>query len=305
MTLPGYQARDRLDFRTNLEELYPDVAASSRYTKQGLETFRALSAKCRVHDEAGILKYYRNFLTVATPLLESHRITIDDFNTAFFRGFHPSIQDVIAERFEKVHPHHPVHEPFPMQGVLNAACRHFTSIHFHQWTRSSKGKTHDKHCSHSKRHHDTPDAFIQQTYGAPRSFKQRRSPSPDSDSDPLSSSDSDSKSDLGTDSSSPEYETKSVRFKKTRSSQSQGKDDDDPLDLVTKLQSLSVHEPTYLVLYTQCQKRFPDIAENLPKPQLLPATSSSSSFSYQSTPTVVQPAQPQSYQPPQPSISCS
>ena len=94
--------------------------------------FRELSAKSRIHSEAEVLKYYRNFLTVALPLLAARRITTADFDTAFFKGFHPSIQDVIAERFEKVFPHHPVHEPFPTQGVLEAARCHFTSNHFHQ-----------------------------------------------------------------------------------------------------------------------------------------------------------------------------
>jgi hypothetical protein len=132
MMLPGFQTLRWHHFRTELEVLYPDVASHSRHTKQGLETFRELSAKSRVHSEAEVLKYYRNFLTVASPLLASHRITSADFDMAFFKGFHPSIQDVIAECFEKVFPHHPVHEPFPTQGVLEAACRHFTSNHFHR-----------------------------------------------------------------------------------------------------------------------------------------------------------------------------
>ena len=137
-TLPGYQAGDWDHFRSHIEELYLDVAEPSRHTKQGLDRFTELSAKYRVRDEAEVLKYYRNFLTVATPLLEAHLITINDYNTAFFRGFHPSIQDVLADRFDRVFPYHPVEEPFPVQGILEAACRHFNSNHFHRRAISEK-----------------------------------------------------------------------------------------------------------------------------------------------------------------------
>ncbi|KAH9035844.1 hypothetical protein EDB84DRAFT_1561055 [Lactarius hengduanensis] len=44
--------------------------------------------------------------------------------------------------------------------------------------------------------------------------------------------------------------------------------------LVTKLKSLVVHEPSYLVLtvlYSPCQERFPNVAQHLPNPELFPA----------------------------------
>jgi len=52
----------------------------------------------------------------------------------------------------------------------------------------------------------------------------------------------------------PTYETRSVRFKESSSAQSQSKDEDDPVALVTKLKSLSVYEPSYLVLYSQWRR---------------------------------------------------
>ena len=292
MTLPGYQVKSWRRFRRQLEELYPDVASHSRHTKRGLETFQELSAKSHLSSEQEVLNYNRNFLTVASPLLAAGRITTADFDSAFFKGFHPNIQDVIAERFEKVNPHHPVHEPFPYEDVLKAARRHFTSNHFHRRARSQKGKSQDKlqgkHRDHGKHRRDNPDAFIQRTYGTSRSHKRRHSHTADSSSDSSSSSDSESEGEESSD-SSPEYETKKVRFGQQHSSRSRTKESD-PLALVTKLQSLSIHEPSYLVLYTQCQQRFPEIAQNLPKPLLLPAAPSAS-VSYQSTPAATQPPQ--------------
>ena len=234
------------------------------------------------------MKYYRNFFLVAAPLYQQGKITLEDFNTAFFIGFHPSIRDMLAERYTQVNPHHPVHEAFPAQDILDAARRHFTSNQFHR-TKAQKAKKRDKHHGHSKQHRDGPDAFIQHMYGDNRSRKKRRSRKEVSESESDSnSSGSDSESGESTDSSTPEFETKKVRFKQSRRSRGkEGKDDCDPIALVTKLQSFSVHEPAYVVLYSHCQKRFPDIAQHLPKPQLAPTPSSSAPAPYQSSSVAV------------------
>jgi hypothetical protein len=64
---PATRVQGRLPSRANPEELYPDITALPRHTKQDLETFRELSAKSRIRDEAQVLKYYRIFLTAAAP----------------------------------------------------------------------------------------------------------------------------------------------------------------------------------------------------------------------------------------------
>ena len=320
--LPPYQMRDWDELKVSLLDLYPDVAALSRNTKQGLQEFLESSAKYRVRDEADVMKYYRNFFLVAAPLYQQGKITLEDFNTAFFIGFHPSIRDMLAERFTQVNPHHPVHEAFPAQDILDAARCHFTSNQFHR-TKAQKAKKRDKHHGNPKHHRDGPDAFIQRMYGDNRSRKKRRSRKEVSESESDSnSSGSDSESGESTDSSAPEFETKKVHFKQSRRSRGkEGKDDCDPIALVTKLQSFSVHEPAYLVLYSHCQKRFPDVAQNLPKPQLAPTPPSSvpapyqsssvavprippapplASVSYQSTPPAAPMLPPQQFQPPAP-----
>src|SRR6266567_3401698 len=60
--------------------------------------------------------------------------------------------------------------------------------------------------------------------------------------------------------------------------------------LVTKLQGLSAHEPSYLMLYAQLQKSFPKIMKNLPKPQIV--STASTTMAYQSNLAAVQPIQP-------------
>jgi hypothetical protein len=320
--LPAYNAGDWDNFKIALIDLYPDVTSLSRDTRQGLETFRKLSAKSHIRDETDVLKYYRNFLTVATPLLEHQRITIEEYNTAFFKGFPHKVRNIIAQRFRQVHPLHPARDPFPLQGVLEAARYHFSSDQFHPQPVHSKKKSRDKHRSHAKHDYDGPDDFIQRTYGSTgtRSHKKKRRSrsNSDSESDSGSDSNSDSASDSGSDSASDseessdpgpqgykspqEYKSKHVHSKQSHASKkpskSRGKDKEEPEDsesrsLVTKLLSLSIHDPSYLIAYSQCQRHFPELAQNLQKPQPQPTTSASVSVAYQAPPTAVQPAQPQ------------
>lgn len=90
-------------------------------------------------------------------------------------------------------------------------------------------------------------------------------------------------------SSHPTYKTRSVHFKELCLSQAQSKDKDESIVLVTKLSNLSMHKPSYLILYSQCQDCFPSIAQHLPKLALFSASVSSSSaiatVAYQSPPT--------------------
>jgi len=180
--LPKYQARDWYHLKAHLLYLYPNTATLSRNTKQGLQKFLNKSAKYHVRNEADIMKYYRGFFLTATPLYDQDQITLDDYNTVFFLGFHPDIRDIIAERFIQVNPHHPVHEPFPVEGILDTAQHHFTSNHFHQ-IKVQKEKKCDKHCGHSKHHCKGLDVFIQRMYGDNSSRKKNWSCKEVSDSE--------------------------------------------------------------------------------------------------------------------------
>ena len=93
------------------------------------------------------------------------------------------------------------------------------------------------------------------------------------------------------------YKTQSIHFKEDHSSRAQSKDEDESMTLVTKLSNLSVHEPSYLILYSKCMKHFPDIAQHLTKPDLrAPLSSTTATVAFQSPPTPV-------YQPP-PTPAC-
>src|SRR6266702_774314 len=292
MNLPGYRAASWHHFQAQLEDLYPDIAASTRCTRQGLTEFIELSARCHVRDEGDVLSYYRNFLTIAIPLLEDRKLTDDDFNAEFFKGFHLDDQDTLTDQVFNINPRHPVNRPFDVQDVLSAARQYFASDRFHK---PLQRRVRNDLCGRSKTCWGDPEKLIQWLFG------DKRTPKPTKHED---DSDSEQEED---DAPTPErstYETRSVRFKDPSSARSQT-NEDDSLTLVTKLKALSVHEPSYLVLYSQCQERFPTIAQHLPKPELFPtqAPPISATVTYQSPPAP--PRQSWAQRTPTPSASSS
>ncbi|KAF8256536.1 hypothetical protein EI94DRAFT_1860077, partial [Lactarius quietus] len=176
VTLPGYRASKWRRFRTELEELYPD-ATERECTRQELSQFVELSAESHIRNENDVMKYYRNFLTIAVPLAENHILTANDFNTEFFRGFHRDDQDIIAEQIRfNVNPRHPATEPFDMQDVLTAARQYFAPNQFHKLP----PRVRSERCGRSKSRRDDPEKLVH------RLFSARCSPKPavhDSDSD--------------------------------------------------------------------------------------------------------------------------
>ena len=83
-------------------------------------------------------------------------------------------------------------------------------------------------------------------------------------------SDSDSGLDLDKEEDSatkcPAYKTQSVHFREKHSNRAQPKDEDKSMTLLTNLSNLSIHEPSYLMLYSKCQKWFQTLHRTLPNP---------------------------------------
>jgi hypothetical protein len=278
--VPGYAPANWRRFCTELERLYPDIAAQTRCTRQGLTEFLELSAESLIRDENDVMTYYWNFLTIAQPLLKANKLTNHDFNAEFFKGFHADDQDILANQvFFNINPRHPPHEPFEVEDVVSAACRYFASDRFHK---PLQLRVRSEFRGRSKTYQRDPDKFIQRLFGDKRS---PRSAARDDDSDSGQEEDKNPST-----SERPAYETCSVRFKEPGSAKAQHEDEDDPVALLTKLKGLSVNEPSYLVLYSQCQERFPDIAQHVPKPDLFATTSSAfttATVAYQSHPVPV------------------
>ena len=82
ITLPGHQNGDRDDFQAHLEVIHPDVTESSRNSQ----------VRCVFVTRP---RFFRNFLIIAAPLLANRRITIDRYNTTFFRESYSIMHDIL------------------------------------------------------------------------------------------------------------------------------------------------------------------------------------------------------------------
>jgi hypothetical protein len=110
------------------------------------ETFRELSAKSRVRDEVNVLEYYRKFLTVATLSSRTiasiqHRLLqeVPPQHSGHYRG---TLQEGVSIP--------PDLRALPHSERSRAGTSPQTTFN---GERGHKGKTHDKHRSHAKRHH--------------------------------------------------------------------------------------------------------------------------------------------------------
>src|SRR5229473_3995019 len=134
MTLDSYSLKDWRDFRTDLENLYPDTTAGSRYTRVGLQEFVRISAQTRIQDEDDLMLYYRRFLQISNPLRLSHQLSEEQRNEEFFNGFHRKDRDVIYDRLFTINLRRPVNRAPDLEETWEAARGYFTNNQFHLHT---------------------------------------------------------------------------------------------------------------------------------------------------------------------------
>src|SRR5258707_8202754 len=130
-TLNGYILNDWTTFCSELRKLYPDKAASSCYTRTGLQEFVKISAQTCIRDEDELLLYYRHFLQISNPLCLSHQLSDEVRNAEFFNGFHPKDWDILYDRLFAIDPRRPLNQTPSVDDTWEAACGYFTNNQFH------------------------------------------------------------------------------------------------------------------------------------------------------------------------------
>jgi hypothetical protein len=271
-TLDGFSIGNWTTFQAALDRLYPDTAAATRYTRQGLMDFVDMAARSRMNDEDDVMQYYRRFLTIGNPLRLANQISEEDYSAEFFRGFHPDDREVLASRLFSMKPHHPPQKPYEFNDVFTAARGYFSNAQFY---RPLQRRVREEPSDPVNPRATDPDRWMQRLFG-----REDRDPRPLwQDRDSLRDRERDRRSQLDRDrdmpaSRQPQYETRTVHLREQDPKpQARGDEDTDLADLVTKLHGLSVRDPTYAVLYAQCKLRFPQIAQDLVRPELFQAAS--------------------------------
>lgn len=262
-SLDGYRAHDWTDFRRELEDIYEGPSFFRRNSEQKLLDFVRHSSETRMSGEEDVLHYYRQFLALSKPLLDSKRLTTDKRNKRFWCGFHSKDRAEMFVRLIAKHPRQPTDVYFDYLEVYKVArlalrANHVLDVELDDsWDepRSLRGKRSDSaqerwldqeerdprgadldYRTYERRRHRSPIDFTLRDTQHQR-FDARRSPL-------------------------PETETKAIKFKEP----TREEEDRELEDLIRRMHKLSTCEESYAVLFAQCAHRFPTVAQNLPKP---------------------------------------
>jgi hypothetical protein len=293
-SLEGFINRDWDDLCRDLRDEYVDPTPQGRYSKQKLQDYTNKRARRPIEDEEDMLKYYRIFNRLSKSLLDSDRITTGEWNTAFWRGFHPDDRKALHERLIAKKPDMPRGRAFDYKDVLSIARAIFSGDDdfYLQEQPSRRHKSDHARERRTERPERDPRESDRDEY-APRRNRSREPPSfegPESEDeeDLYPGEDGYKRPKQKTRYASPRVETKTVRFKSLFRSE-----EDRELDeLIRHLHSLSVRDPEYASLYALSSCRFPDIVSTLPKPEYRPGPAMAA-YSFQAAPAPTTPSAPQ------------
>jgi hypothetical protein len=120
-SLDGYLALDWRDLKGELLRLYDDTSALRRHSEQKLRGFARKSAESRMKDEEDVVHYYRQFIALSKPLLDSQRLTAGARDKIFWRGFHKKDRAEMNTRLIAKHPCQPTDVSFDYLDVYEVA----------------------------------------------------------------------------------------------------------------------------------------------------------------------------------------
>ena len=283
----SYQRHDWAALRATLEDIYDGTSSLSRHSGQKLMEFVKNSSKTCMSDEEDVLQYYRQFLVLSKPLIDSQRLTAGERDRAFWSGFHNRDHSEMYARLIAKHPDQPSGVYFDYLDVYRVARATFSGNHllgFELDDAWDEPQSFRPNRSERARERWLDEDERDSRRADPRQHERRRLPSPT-----RYTAREPSLRRIDSQPPQPEAETKVVRFKDT----TREEEDREIDDLMERMHGLSVREKSYAMLYARFAHRFPHVAQNLPKPvidQQMPApvhtsTSipSSSSFSLQAS----------------------
>ncbi|KZP21024.1 hypothetical protein FIBSPDRAFT_741239 [Athelia psychrophila] len=109
------------DFVKEVLELYPGAGIGHRYTKATLTDLvaRQTTTSTSTREEFG--QYYRSFLTVSKFLQKKKKLSDDERDELFYRGFPPALGALVQTRLSIKHMDHDREDPYPIAYVKAAA----------------------------------------------------------------------------------------------------------------------------------------------------------------------------------------
>jgi hypothetical protein len=231
----GYKALDWRSLKRALLKIYGGTAATKCHSKRKLKDFAKESAKFRMRDEDDIILYYRQFIVLSQPLLDTQRLTAGARDKIFWHGFHKKDHLELQTRLTAKHTHQPLNEYFNYLDVYEVAM----AILGTEESDSDSNDSLDDSCSPKHRHSGHPRECRHDSNKRNSRIKEHcQASSPD-----LYHQDHDS-----CQSPPPETETRVIHFKDS-TWEEEGREID---DLIRRMCGLSVQDEAYTTLYGRC-----------------------------------------------------
>ncbi|KAF9542267.1 hypothetical protein CPC08DRAFT_621176, partial [Agrocybe pediades] len=91
------------EFILALYDLYPDCLDAERYSFLELEDFVRKTFSAGIHSLSDLGDYHRQFLTVSSALIKSHRLSDLEEKRLYILGFNSSLRPQILDRLHLLH----------------------------------------------------------------------------------------------------------------------------------------------------------------------------------------------------------
>jgi hypothetical protein len=121
-------------FLAAVRQCYPHLTADRRYTNRDLENLLTRTANIREMSRDEFGDYYRRFLTYTSYLIANRRLSVEDRNMDYLRGFPPDVSAKITHRLSIKKPDVVPDDGYDFNDIQEAASFVFSSA-----SRKSRG----------------------------------------------------------------------------------------------------------------------------------------------------------------------
>ena len=226
--------------------------ATKCHSERKLKDFAKESAKFQMRDEDNVILYYRQFIVLSQPLLDTQRLMAGARDKIFWCGFHKKNRLELQTRLAAEHTRQPLDKYFNYLDVYEVAM----AILGTEESDSNSNDSSDDSRSPKYRYSGRPQEYQHDSDKHNSRIKEhRRASSPNlyhqgRDSHQLPP---------------PETKTRVIRFKDSMWEEEGCKID----DLIRRMRGLSVQDKAYATLYGRYARWWPTVTQTLSKPQIV------------------------------------
>ena len=230
--LESFRNHDWNDLKRDILEYFDSERKLSRYTEADI---RAMVRKQREHRISSLskwLKYQRKFVAIAGWLLGQNRITAENYAAYFWKGIHRSLRSKLEDRLLAKSPEHDMTQPFDMKDIQQAATRILARNRFDQEETGTE-ESDDSELDSSDESSDSDDEIVVKRSKAKAKISRR----------------------------ALERAQRRAREDREDAEMRKAHQEDEMESLVKQLNSMSLNDVNYGLVYYRALKLDPDIAK--------------------------------------------